>query len=212
MRRRLFTHDFGSKPRDRSGFSLLELVVVLAVSLIVAGLAIPNVMQAYYNAILRSAAGDLAGLMQLARISAAKKNSPCTVRFRTTNGVQEAFIDLNTNGTADTGEPLIPLARTVSAAAGAPSGTGQPTPYVLSGDTSSGTPYDNTNTLGFSSRGLPCNYDTTTSPATCTTPSATYFVYYLTGQRPGGSVGWAAVVVTKSGRTRTLLWNGTSWN
>jgi len=142
---------------------------------------------------------------------AAKNNTIYAVRYGTRNGAQIAYIDLNGNGSFDLGEPLVEFSGTTVPASGAPSGSGgQPSPYVLAGDTGTGS-YDNTNTLGYTGRGLPCNYDTTTTPATCSSPPANYFVYYLTEIRVG-QAGWAAVVVTKSGRCKIVTWNGAAWN
>jgi prepilin-type N-terminal cleavage/methylation domain-containing protein len=195
----------------RHGFSLIELLVVLFVVMVIAAIAIPNILLAVSNIRLRASAGDLAGLMQQARILAAKSNTTYTVLYGTSNGAQIAYIDLNGNGNFDNGEPLVQFSGTTIPASGAPSGTGgQPSPYVLVGDMGTGS-YDNTNTLGYTGRGLPCNYDTTTTPATCSTPAAKYFVYYLTITRVGGS-SWAAVVVTKGGRTKITTWNGSAWN
>jgi type II secretory pathway pseudopilin PulG len=198
--------------RDRtSGFSLIELLIVVFVVMVIAAIAIPNILLAVANIRLRASAGELAGLMQQARILAAKANTTYTIRYTTLNGAQVAFIDLNNDGTWQTGERMIQLSGTTVPAAGAPSGgSGQPSAYVLTGDSGTGA-YDNTNTLGYTGRGLPCNYDTTTTPATCSTPPAKYFVYYLTDSRVGGA-GWAAVVVTKGGRTKIVTWNGGTWN
>jgi prepilin-type N-terminal cleavage/methylation domain-containing protein len=211
-----------SKPGTNAqrGVSLLELLVVVFVTLVLAALASPNIMQAVYNLRLVGTAADLAGLMQQARIMASKNNASnpnYSIRYVTQNGKQVAFIDLNNNGVWDasvsingvaTPEPKVIFSGTVFPAAGAPSGSGgQPGPYVLSGDSSSGTVNTNANILGFSSRGLPCNYD---APPTCSTPSASYFVYYLTDTRMGAP-GWAGVVVTKAGRTKVVTWNGTAW-
>jgi hypothetical protein len=80
------------------------------------------------------------------------------------------------------------------------------TAYVLVGDTA-GTTYDNATTLGYSPRGLPCAYIS----GVCGTPAAGYFVYYLTSKRSGGSTGWAAVVVTRAGRSKVVTWSGTAW-
>ena len=204
------------------GFSIIELLIVLFVVMVIAAIAIPNILSAVSNIRLRASAGDLAGLMQQARIMAAKNNTIYTIRYGTRNGAQIAFIDLTSpptgvwaptvtvNGVV-TDEPLIEFSGTTVPASGAPSGSGgQPSAYVLAGDTGSGS-YDNTNILGFTGRGLPCNYDTTTTPATCSTPAAKYFVYYLTDTRVGGA-GWAAVVVTKGGRAKIVTWNGSTWN
>jgi len=204
------------------GFSLVELVLVMFIMLVIAGFAIPNVMLAVSNARLRGSAGDLAGLMQQARILAAKNNPQnppvYPVRFTTLGSSQIAYVDMNNTSTWDTNipingivtsEPEIEFGRSVVLAAGAPSGTGgQPTPYVLTGDSSTGGPFTNANTLAFTSRGLPCDF---TAPPTCSSPAPSYFVYYLTDTRIG-KAGWAAVVVTKGGRTKVVVWNGATWN
>jgi prepilin-type N-terminal cleavage/methylation domain-containing protein len=192
------------------GFSLIELLIVVFVVLVVAAIAIPNILTAVANIRLRASAGDLAGLMQQARIMAAKNNATYTIRFGTLGGAQIAYVDLNGSSSFDAGEPLMQFSGTTFPAAGAPSGIGLPSAYVLAGDTGTGS-YDNTSTLGYTGRGLPCNYDTTTSPATCSTPAAKYFVYYLTDTRVGPA-GWAAVVVTKGGRTKIVTWSGGAWN
>src|SRR5712664_3056463 len=87
----------------RHGFSLIELLVVLFVVMVIAAIAIPNILLAVSNIRLRASAGDLAGLMQQARILAAKSN-PTTpiavypVRYGVRNGAQIAYIDLDGNG------------------------------------------------------------------------------------------------------------------
>src|SRR5229473_1471779 len=117
-----------------NGFSLIELLIVVFVVMVVAALAVPNILLAVSNIRLRSSAGDLAGLMQQARILAAKNNTTYTVLYGTRNGAQIAYIDLNGNGSFDNGEPLMQFSGTTVPASGAPSGSGgQPTPYVLVG-------------------------------------------------------------------------------
>ena len=211
--------------RDRTGgFSLIELLIVVFVVMVVAAIAVPNILLAVSNIRLRASAGDLAGLMQQARIMAAK-NNPSTpiavypVRYGVRNGAQIAYIDLNGDGAwspsvtvngVTLSEPLIEFSGTAVPAAGAPSGTGgQPSQYVLAGDTVvGGASFDNTKTVAFTPRGFPCDYSL---PPACSTPAATYFVHYLTDTRIGGA-GWAAVVVTKAGRTKVVNWNGSLWN
>jgi prepilin-type N-terminal cleavage/methylation domain-containing protein len=191
------------------GFSLLEIVIVMAVMLCLAGVAFPIFTRISYNVRLKSAAVNLSGLMQQARILAARQNAVYTVVIPSTGG--QACINLNpgVNSTCDSTEPLIRFNSNVTPAAGAPNGSGAtPTAYILSGDTGTGTPYDNATTLGYSARGLPCAYVS----STCSTPPTTYFVYYLTDPRPDGTTGWAAVVVTRTGRTKSYTWNGGSWN
>jgi prepilin-type N-terminal cleavage/methylation domain-containing protein len=198
--------------KAQRGFSMVEMLVVVFVLLITAAMASPNIMQAVYNVRLRTSAGDLSGLMQQARMLAAKSNTPYDIRYTTLSGVQIAFIDLNLDGNYSSGEPLVQFSGTVVPAAGAPTGTGgQPSPYVLTGDSSTGSVFTNRSILGYSPRGLPCNWDTSTSPPTCSTPASNYFVYYLTDTRMGVP-GWAGVVVTKSGRSKVVMWDGTTWH
>jgi len=191
------------------GFSLLELTIVLAVGLCVMAIAVPYFLQASYDIRLKAAAADLSGLIQEARILAARRNAIDTVAYRNVTGADEAYVDLNNNGQWDAGpppEPIITFRTTISPAAGAPSGTNeQPTPYVLVGDTA-GVVYNNATTLGYSPRGLPCAY----AAGVCNTPAGGYFVYYLKDTRPT-STGWAAVIVTRSGRSKTAVWSGGSW-
>lgn len=190
-----------------TGFSTIELLVVMFIVLTTAGFVVPGLMQSVYNTQLRNSASEVSDLMQQAKILSAKNNGTYPLRYQVVNGYQRVFIDFNNNGVLDGNEPVIALGNQVFAAAGAPSGSnGQPTPYKLTTDTSSGTPCDNTCTLAYSPRGLPCNYST---PPTCSTPAATYFVYYFTSSR---TQGWAAVLVTKTGRSKSLSWNGNSWN
>lgn len=193
--------------RVASGFSMLELVIVIAISITIAAIAIPSFLTGYYNVRLKSAATDLSGFMQRARLQAARQNATYPIVYRSITGADEAFIDLNNNGVWDSGEPLLAFSPTVTMASGAPTGTGgTPTPYVLVGDTA-GVTYDNATTLAYSPRGLPCAYILNV----CSTPAAGYFVYYLKTQRPGGTISWAGVVVTRAGRTKTVVWSGTSW-
>jgi prepilin-type N-terminal cleavage/methylation domain-containing protein len=211
------------KQRGRtSGFTLIELLLVAFVISVVAAFAVPNTMLVVSNMKLRGSASDLAGLMQQARILAAKNNPQnppvYPVRYATVSGAQVAYVDMNNSGTWDpsitingagVSEPIIGFQGTVVPSAGAPTGSGgQPTPYVLVGDSSTGGPFNNANTLAFTSRGLPCDF---TAPPTCNSPAPSYFVYYLTDTRIG-KPGWAAVVVTKGGRTKVVMWTGAAWN
>jgi prepilin-type N-terminal cleavage/methylation domain-containing protein len=203
-------NQYGTAQTSR-GFTLLELVVVLAISLVIAGIAVPNMVQTWYGLQLRASAGEVADLMQRARMQAARANiTPgLPIRYQVANGVQQVFVDYNNNGVWDKGganpEPGADLARITAAASAPGGGAGTPSAFVDNMDTTAGPPCDNTCTLAFSPRGLPCNL----VGNACPTPSPSYFVYYFQDGRPNG---WVAVLVSKAGRTRVLLWNGTTWN
>jgi prepilin-type N-terminal cleavage/methylation domain-containing protein len=207
------------KKRNELGFSMTELVIVLAIILIVAAIAIPNAIRAWYDMELRATGSEVASLMQQARILAAKNNAYYTLCYQVNQSVQQVYLTQVTlsstspctytaPSSTQTGSISIDLARFITAASAAPTGT-SPSPYTLSTDTTSGTPCDNTCTMAFSPRGLPCKFDTSTSPATCSTPASTYFVYYFNASSANG---YAAVLVTKAGRSRAYTWNGSSWN
>jgi Tfp pilus assembly protein FimT len=188
------------------GFTVTEIIVVLAIVMTLAGIAFPIFTRISYNIRLKSAAVNVSGLMQQARILAARQNAVYTIAIPSAGG--QACIDLNNDGACQSTEPVIKFNSNIIPATGAPSGSGgTPSAYVLVGDTGT-TNYDNATTLGYSARGLPCAY----SGGTCSTPAAGYFVYYLKDPRPDGTTGWGAVVVTRTGRTKSYTWNGASWN
>jgi prepilin-type N-terminal cleavage/methylation domain-containing protein len=95
------------RAKVQRGFSLIELLVVVAIVMLIAAFAVPNIMQAVYTARLRSTAGELAGLLQQARITATKTNQIYDIKYITTNGVSDAYLDLNLNGALDAGEPVV---------------------------------------------------------------------------------------------------------
>jgi Tfp pilus assembly protein FimT len=191
---------------DSSGFTVTEIIVVVAIIMCLAGVAFPIFSKISYNIRLKSAATNLSGLMQQARILAARQNAVYAIAIPSAGG--RACIDLSLDGGCQSTEPVIGFNSSITPATAAPNGTGgTPTAYVLSGDTGT-TNYDNATTLAYSARGLPCAYVS----STCSTPAAGYFVYYLRDARPDGTTGWAAVVVTRTGRTKSYTWNGASWN
>jgi Tfp pilus assembly protein FimT len=195
-----------SKANERMrGFTLVELMVVVMLVIAIAAFSIPKVIQFWQDWQLRSAAAEVADLTQQARMNAARANATDPVRFQMNGGLQQVYIDLNNNSALDANEPYIELPQSVTGASGAPTGSGgQPSAYTLVGDTSSGTPFDNSNVIAYSPRGLPCNY----SSSVCATPAASYFVFYFKDSRTND---WAAVLVTKSGRSKVLMWNGGAW-
>ena len=67
-------------PSDR-GFTVIELIVVLAVALIVMGVALPNMISWLPNYRLSSGARQVAGDLQLARMKAISQNTKYRLIF-----------------------------------------------------------------------------------------------------------------------------------
>ena len=70
--------------RKNSGFSLIELLIAIAVIAIIVSVALPNFITWRNNAQLGRAARDLYGSLQKAKMEATKSNRYCAVSF---NGV-----------------------------------------------------------------------------------------------------------------------------
>jgi prepilin-type N-terminal cleavage/methylation domain-containing protein len=70
---------------DRSGFSLVELIVALAVLAVLASISVPTVTSWYPTYQLRNAVRELHSNMQLVRLEAIRQNTNCTITF-TANG------------------------------------------------------------------------------------------------------------------------------
>jgi type IV fimbrial biogenesis protein FimT len=69
---------------QESGFSIIEVMVGLAIFSIVAGFSVPNVQRWARNYRLKSAVMDLHSNMQLAKAGAVKDNKPWKIQFSTT--------------------------------------------------------------------------------------------------------------------------------
>jgi prepilin-type N-terminal cleavage/methylation domain-containing protein len=203
--------------KRQRGFSLIELLIVIAIIMVVAAMATPNIVNAINDIRLRGAAGNLAGLLQQCRQAALHDNRYYTVKPATVTGAPAAYVDLNYNSSFDNvapaPEPLIQFPQSVSvASAGAPN-----TANLVNQCCSTFTPQPASVLPSFNSRGLPCVGLSNPPPANslCNTTDAggktVGFVYYMNQTRAFGAVGWAAVSVTPAGRIRVWTYSGSTW-
>jgi prepilin-type N-terminal cleavage/methylation domain-containing protein len=183
-----------------SGFSLIELLAVVGIFLVIAAMAVPNMMSAVADFRLRSNVSSTASMMQRLRMEAVRTNQ--TVGFQSTTapgGKTKYYADKNNDGSLGAGEYELTLPKEMSPqTSGAPGG--------LSGTAGFNFLAPGT-TLRFNARGLPCTVSTGCVPDV----NGNGFVFYFRDSRPLGVNGWGAITVSPAGRVRTWTWSGTAW-
>jgi type II secretion system protein H len=80
----------------KDGFSLFELLVVLAIIAVVSTIVAPHVMSWRSSAKLRGAADNVRGDLEMSKARAVRERSPVTVTFTSTN-YQVTFTDSDGN-------------------------------------------------------------------------------------------------------------------
>ena len=201
------------------GFSLIELMIVMVISLVVAAFALPNITSAITNMRLRSSVTSIAGILQETRILAVKLNRFNVARNTTSSGANVFYTDLDFNNaytpanntTHVAAEPLVQAAQGVTFATTPP--TAFPNAALLGPNfnPTASTVFN----VGFNARGLPClptgGNPTTGTPASCNTDGT---VGYLMFFKISGTFGdsWSAITITPAGRVRSWTLNGTHWN
>jgi Tfp pilus assembly protein FimT len=222
------------KKSPESGFTLIEMLLVCAIAMVMAAMTAPLVMNITNTYRLRSAGGQYANMLQIARVRAITADSyePVYATSGTLyGGFFNAFIDLNKKGGA-TGtylgtpsEPGVVFSNSivVKAASAAPNTTNlynQFLPGISTGavainqNTWVGS---NTAVVSFGARGLPC-YLTAVPPngggGTCLytynnggTLQPIAFEVFLQNQATGM---WEAVTVNPAGRVREWRYETTN--
>lgn len=99
-------------PRSVRGFSLIEMLVVLALAAILMFFSVPALLTTIRQARLRGIAQETAVLMRQARLDAIKTSSQAVVRIVLPSpadpiGRIEAFSDRNSDGKLSAGEPVL---------------------------------------------------------------------------------------------------------
>jgi len=204
--------------RSQQGFSLAELMVVVAIILMISAVAIPNVLRGMRLLRLRSTATNAVGIIQQARQLAARdnRNYQVLVDFAVPNTtVPVLFVDLNANGAYNRGEPMIPFATDVVLPNVPPPGVNDNKleaammPGVPLGTTNLIISIDRATAPSFNPRGLPCQAVLPPGPngiAGCNqivAPGAKQvaFGFYLQSATQPVD-GWTAISVSPGGRIR----------
>jgi prepilin-type N-terminal cleavage/methylation domain-containing protein len=209
-----------SMPKNRHskehGFTLIELVVVLAVLLVVAGMAVPNLLTAMRSAHLKGAVSDFASLLQTARIRAVDDD-----RFYSAyvlgGASPEAYVDIypqlatgaSGSGGAQT-DPNDPVIGITSEVVQKPAGSAPQTANlqalflpanatVVLGDGSV-----NASAITFGPRGLPCSASALTCKTHLPAGDIAYWIFF----QDAISTNWAAVTVSPAGRVQRWIFTG----
>lgn len=202
-------HRYDRTPRLRSlrvaGFSMLELMIVLAMVLVAATVAVPSMITVVANTRLRQGMGSLSTLYQNSRALAVKQNKITRVRFQLSNNNWVAYVD---NGISPSGlttsAPQLWLPMRF-AKVDAPSGTA-PEPLDAAACGSSSISPDTTDDTYFNQMGTPCLY----SGGSCSSNQS--YAYYFTYQGSMNmSTAWAAMCVSPAGRMKAWYWDGGAW-
>ena len=147
------------------GFSLIELLIVVAISMIAAAMALPLVSNAVNQIHLSSSATDYANLLQRARMRAVQDDTYYQIQTQTLSGDPIAYVDINKNGSYDTGEPMMVFASgvTYKAQSTGPALSNLKSQFLPSGSVAQGS-LQSTMIPIFGPRGLPCKVSGSACP------------------------------------------------
>jgi len=189
--------------RGRSGFSLIELLIVLSVGLVAAAMAMMAFESAARSVRLSEAGADYANLLQTARVRAVRDDKYYSVLITISSiAPPTAFVDIAGTGTYTTGDPRIvfPEGVTNMPFASGPALANLESQFLPPGANSLIT--INTTTAGptFGPRGLPCSpMPGAAGSVTCPSTTPTSYITFIQNRE---NTQWEAITVTPAGRVR----------
>jgi prepilin-type N-terminal cleavage/methylation domain-containing protein len=181
-----------------AGFSLIELMVVVAIAIVVAAMAVPAVKRTITSYQLDSSVHSVASMLQQTRMAAVRTNTPYYAQYNPTAALNNEAVALpatrpnpaNYDGSQD---PTAAIAGNVIF---------QPlaqAPNHAQLDAYLGIAPDAGALIGFNARGIPCT-SAAGNPFLCDTAAPHGFEWFMQSNVGGG---WAAITVTPAGRIRS---------
>ena len=202
--------------RKAQGFTLIEVLIVIAIMLVVAAMALPNVMKGLDDIKLRSSMRDVIGILQQARQQAIKDNTFYTMGLGGA-GNSLIYIDLNKNGAYDASangnnpqyppEPVVQLPLRITLTnAGAPGFNNAAVGANFNPIVAGGPP-------SFNARGLPCVMvggacsSHTGGVVQGQSGANVGFLFFFQQQGSFGAVNWSAIAITPAGRMESWYYS-----
>ena len=208
------------------GFSLLELLIVVAITVLIAGLSLPSLMGAYHRSKLRSAGTDFSALAQMARMRSVQDDRYYSVWPYTGGALSQQYVDIypqGTNGASGYGngqqpdpkDPVITIStEIVQQAAGSAPSTANLSTQLLGANPNGLAPKDGTDPnfrVTFGPEGLPCKPFSPPSGGGTVCNSQGGPIAYWVFFQSSVTQDWEAVTVTPAGRIQKWYYDGAAW-
>ena len=189
--------------RRESGFSLVELLLVVTIIVIIAAIAIPAIQRINITYKLDASARSAASLIQQARLQAVKSNQPAYTQYNTTSTPNMVFVNTDPSVTTYVaGNGDVALSSIVSFQQTGLPDHAQLDAYLGVSGTPGSPKLQIGTVIGFNARGLPC-VEGAAGPAVCQQQDATgatpVFGWFISD----GHKSWSAVTVTAAGRVKS---------
>jgi len=202
----------------KRGFSLPELLITLAVGMTLAGTGILLASTATNGIRLSTSGTNYANLLQNARVRAVRDNVHYAVRVDcgtagsaapcSSSAAARAFVDINGNGSYDSGEPVMVFAAGVSPQtfASGPSQANLVSQFLPSTAVAT---VANTSVPIFGTRGLPCKVSGGACPYLDSNGLPVSYITFIQNTRGGK---WEAITVNPASRIREWAYDGSTWS
>lgn len=196
--------------KSQQGFSLVELVITLAIIMIVITVAVPQFQRVTRIYKLHAAGHTVVGIVQQARLQAVKTNQPQYVQFDPASP-NAAYIASVPNVPYTAGSPEVTISADVQLrTANLPSAAQLAQLYAYMGVAPGGAIAEVGTAIGFNGRGLPC-IGNAGNPAVCVQNDGGQVPAFIWLMALGPNFNeWEAITVTPAGRVKS--WHLTDSN
>lgn len=191
--------------RQQNGFSLVELLLSLAVMLVITTMAVPIIVKSLQTYQLNASATQLSGMLKFTKFEAIRQNTPVSCQIVQQGSNWQVWVDSNGNGVADGAEPQMFVGGVFTLLDGSTVPNTQPIKDTLGGGKT--LPWvvvsGNNGSITYDQRGVSVTLDANSRWATATS----VYVLYL-GGAANTDIGYRAIVWLPSGAVQ--VWTSSS--